>query len=70
MGSVSATHPALGAAGVAQIIEAYRLLADAAAAEARARYRERRFRLGDQLFAMSLGWQVQARRLAREAGRG
>lgn len=64
------THLAVGAAGVAQVAEAYRLLADAAADQARARYGEGQFRAGDALFAMSLGWQLQARRLAREAGRG
>jgi hypothetical protein len=61
------THPAVGPASVARVAELYRLLAGAAADEARARYGERQFRMGDQLFAMSLQWQRQARRLAREA---
>jgi hypothetical protein len=68
--SASATHPAVGPASATRVAELYRLLAEAAADAARARYGERQFRMGDQLFAMALRWQGQARRVAREGHGG
>jgi hypothetical protein len=65
-----ATDLAVGPASVARVAELYRLLAEEAADAARARYEERQFRMGDQLFAMALRWQGQARRVAREVHGG